>query len=266
MSFPNQTYFSKKYKHKTLPLFASNEFDFYRCLEFNEAFYGMTVSKLHAGNLRPNTPENRYSKLFPNQKTSYWSDSVATAKAEVKRHGANSNLLIFHSYDDASSSFPTIKNLEPLIIIDGRDIGFNKILNKIENNIELTGEEQALVFDISEQNPDCLAYESVARKDGVNFLFFEKGFNKLSLKEVQLKLYALKGKNRNRILCAISCDYTPLPESYGQYFLPIAKLGNDKHYIESKEYLDRYKVANENMEEFIQPFKETANEILKNKL
>lgn len=174
MIFPNQTHFAKTYKHISLPVVASTEFDFYRCLGFNEVYYGVTVSKLHAGNLRPNTPENRYSKLFPNQKTSYWSDSIATAKAEVRRHGANSNLMIFHAYDDASSSFPTIKNLKPLIIIDGRDIGFSKILNKVENNIELTREEQSLVFNISEQNPDCLAYESVARKNGVNFLFLKR--------------------------------------------------------------------------------------------
>lgn len=78
-----------------------------------------------------------------------------------------------------------------------------------------------------------------------------------------MKLYALAGKNRNSILCAIYGYYTPLPENYGQYFLPIAKIGNDKHYVESTEYLNRYRVANERMEEFSQPFKEIANEILK---
>ena len=50
--FPNQAYGQQILKHKTLPVFVTQEFDFFRCIEFRKDFYGKTVSTLHAGNLR----------------------------------------------------------------------------------------------------------------------------------------------------------------------------------------------------------------------
>ena len=62
-------------KHKTLPIFLTAEFDFYRCVPFNDMFYGKTVSELHQGNLRSRQSWNRYSMLFSGKKVSYWADS-----------------------------------------------------------------------------------------------------------------------------------------------------------------------------------------------
>lgn len=81
------------YKHKSLPIVETGEFDFYRCIPFQDSFYGKTVSELHAGNLRMSN--GRYSKLFPGEKLSYWASDSKTARAEVKKHGANNNLLTF---------------------------------------------------------------------------------------------------------------------------------------------------------------------------
>ena len=61
--------------HKRLPVIVTDEFDFWRCVEFNENFYGITVSELFKGNLRESNKNNRYSSLFPNQKLSYWASS-----------------------------------------------------------------------------------------------------------------------------------------------------------------------------------------------
>ena len=177
--FSNQDLGKTIYKHRELPLYVTDEFVFYRCISFRENFYGKTVSELHAGNLRSGTPGNRYSKLFPNERVSYWADSPQTSRAEVKYHNAGNNLLTFWAYDGATSTFPTRADREPLIIIDGRNIGFNKILSKIESDQKLTSGEKNLIVQIASQYPDCLVYESLRRKGGLNFLFFEKGFHKL---------------------------------------------------------------------------------------
>ena len=102
-------------------------------------------------------------------------------------------------------------------------------------------------------NPDCLVYESIRRKDGLNYLFFEKGFKKLSLKEVRLRLGDLQGKNTARICCAFGSDYTPKPESYGICFQPIARTKMQEEYFSS-----------EDVEAFIAPFKQEVNKILNN--
>ena len=62
--FSNQDFGRTIWKHKQLPVYVTDEFDFYRCICFNDSFYGKTVSELHEGNLRNATSENRYSKLF----------------------------------------------------------------------------------------------------------------------------------------------------------------------------------------------------------
>ena len=50
--FKSNDYLRAIYKHKNLPVYVTYEFDFYRCVEFNESFYGKSVYELHEGNLR----------------------------------------------------------------------------------------------------------------------------------------------------------------------------------------------------------------------
>jgi len=79
----------------------------------------------------------------------------------------------------------------------------------------------------------------------VNFLFFEKGFQKLSLREVRLRLGDKKGKNSNTVACAVTSDYCPIIKNYGFYFSPIAKTGINHTYTQSEEYKLRKKVQEE---------------------
>ena len=80
----------------------------------------------------------RYSKLFPGEKLSYWASDSKTDRAEMKKHGANNNLLTFFAYDDATASFPTLSKERNLLrILDGVHFGFLDILLKIENGKNL---------------------------------------------------------------------------------------------------------------------------------
>lgn len=167
--FDNHSFLSQVLKHKNLPIYITNEFTFYRCVNINDWVYRKKISELHAGNLRLNDTKERYSKLFPNEKISYWADSKYTALAEIKKHGGNKNYLTFESYDDLSSTFPILENNEPLIIIDGIDLNFHKILKKIEKGESLTEAEPEIVNRIKEEKPDCLAYRSIAWEKSVNF-------------------------------------------------------------------------------------------------
>ena len=130
--FPNQDSGREILKYNNYPVFITDEFDFFRCVQFNPGLYGKSVYTLNEGNLRMSDKNNRYSSLFPNQKLSYWADSIETARKEIKSHGSNNNIIVFCAYDDLTSTFPIIDNKEPLIIIDGRDIEFHKLLEKIE--------------------------------------------------------------------------------------------------------------------------------------
>ncbi|MTI48418.1 MAG: hypothetical protein FH761_11290 [Firmicutes bacterium] len=234
--FSNNSFASKVYKHNSLPVYISDEFTFYRCVNVEDWVYGTTISKLHSGNLRLNDMNGRYSKLFPDEKISYWADYKSTALAEIRRHKGNKNYLTFQAYDDVSSTFPSLGVAEDLIIIDGREVGFSSILLKIEEGIEISAEEEGIVREIKELEPDCLAYNSVAKEGGVNFLFFEKGFKKLALREVQLYLGEGGKKNSKTIACAITCDYSPVISSYGKYFEPIARVKDDSDYCNTDEY------------------------------
>lgn len=246
--------------HKNLPLIRTGEFDFFRCVEFNKSMYGKTVSELHAGNLRLSRTDNRYSNLFPGQKLSYWADSPKTSKAEIKRWGANNNILTFWAYDDGSSFCPTVFPRKELEIIDGTQVGFNYILKKLEKNEPLNREEKNLITLIAEEEPDCLLYESEACKGSYNYLFFEHGFKKLSLKEVSISLNDYKGRNRNKIVCATSCDYTPILKSYGEMFLPIARLGKDDNYMKSAEYALRLDVISYNIKDMGERIEESHDQ------
>lgn len=235
--FPNHYISGEVYRHRNLPILIAYEFDFYRCVPFDKSFYGKTVSELHRGNLRVRRSDNRYSTIFSGKKVSYWADSSQTAHAEMQKHQQGHNLLTFFAYDDATASFPTLaKRRDVLRIIDGRELGFHEILKKNDNHIPLSESDKRLIAQIEKENPDCLAYCSEAIKNGVNFLFFENGFQKLAIRELRLRLGDEKGKNTNCIYCAGTSDYTAWLESYGDYFIPTARIGHRKEYEDSEEY------------------------------
>ena len=240
--FPNQYWGMEIWKHKELPILESHDFNFFRCIEFKESFYGKMISELHSDNLRVSRVDNRYSNLFPGQKLSYWADSPQTARAEVKRWGAKNNLLTFWAYDDGSSFIPTVYPADYLRIIDGIHFGFDGILKKVENHEKLSEEDRNFVDRIALEEPDCLAYKSEARKDGICFLFFEHGFKKLSLREVSLRLGDYPGKNCAAVHCAVTSDFTPVIESYGYYFLPKARKKYNEEYKKTDEYILRKQV------------------------
>ena len=238
--FKSQDYNMPTYKHKSLPVYQTIEFDFFRCVQFNDCLYNKTVSELHKGNLRE--CNGRYSKLFPNQKISYWADSPKTARAEVKSHGANNNLLTFWAYDDTSSTFPTVEDLEMLTIIDGRQCGIQEIIDKIDIGEDISSQDKKLIDDILACNPDCLAFDSHANEGGENFIFLEKGFKKLSLRRVRLRLGSEKGKGYKDITCAFGSDYSPFIEAYGEYFVPKLQVKKDDSYRLTDEYQKRNEV------------------------
>lgn len=244
-TFKSQDYGRPIYKHINLPVYITDEFDFYRCVEFNSSFYGKTASTLFNGNLR--ICSGRYSKLFPNQKLSYWADSPATARAEIKKHGAGNNILTFWAYDDATSTFPTLPDQEPLIIIDGRKCGVQELIDKADRGISLSKDEQRYMEELLIQEPDCIVYDSHARQSGENYIFFEKGFRKLALREVRLRFGKGSGGSHNQIACANSSDYIPLIEHYGEYFEPKARTKMDKAYFKTDEYLTRKQIYDESL-------------------
>ena len=244
-TFKSQDYGRPIYKHINLPVYITDEFDFYRCVEFNSSFYGKTASTLFNGNLR--ICSGRYSKLFPNQKLSYWADSPATARAEIKKHGAGNNILTFWAYDDATSTFPTLPDQEPLIIIDGRKCGVQELIDKADRGISLSKDEQRYMEELLIQEPDCIVYDSHARQSGENYIFFEKGFRKLALREVRLRFGKGSGGSHNKIACANSSDYIPLIEHYGEYFEPKARTKMDKAYFKTDEYLTRKQIYDESL-------------------
>ena len=244
-TFKSQDYGRPIYKHINLPVYITDEFDFYRCVEFNSSFYGKTASTLFNGNLR--IYSGRYSKLFPNQKLSYWADSPATARAEIKKHGAGNNILTFWAYDDATSTFPTLPDQEPLIIIDGRKCGVQELIDKADRGISLSKDEQRYMEELLIQEPDCIVYDSHARQSGENYIFFEKGFRKLALREVRLRFGKGSGGSHNQIVCANSSDYIPLIEHYGEYFEPKARTKMDKAYFKTDEYLTRKQIYDESL-------------------
>lgn len=223
------------FKHIDLPVYKTDEFDFFRCIEFDDNFYGKTVSVLHSGNLRK--CEGRYSKLFPNQRISYWADSPVTSRAEIKKHGASNNIITFWAYDDATSTIPITDSEEQLVIVDGRKCGVQDIIDKIDKGRLLSKGEEEHMNQILQQNPDCLVYDSRAYSGGENYIFLEKGFKKLVLRQVSLRLGSRKTKNTQKIICSQSCDYSPIIKNYGCCFNPIAKIGFCEEYLESEEYM-----------------------------
>lgn len=238
--FQSQDYGRPIYKHTDLPVYITDEFNFYRCIEFTPDFYGKTTSTLFNGNLR--TCSGRYSKLFPDQKLSYWADSPATARAEIKKHGAGNNILTFWAYDDATSTFPILPDQSPLVIIDGRKCGVQGLIDKADSDISLSKKEQRYMEELLAQEPDCLVYDSHARQGGENYIFFEKGFCKLALRQLKLRFGRSEGGSNARIVCADTCDYMPFIECYGRYFVPKARVRMDESYLNGDEYLLRKQI------------------------
>lgn len=241
--FKGQDYGRPTYKHSELPLYITDEFSFFRCIPFEPSFYGKTASELFNGNLR--TCIGRYAKLFPCKRLSYWADHPATARAEIKKHGAGKDVLTFWAYDDASSAFPIFPKREKLMIVDGRKCGIQELIDKLDNDEDITEIDCARLNTIMSYDPDCLVYDSHARKGGENYLFFEKGFMKLALRELKLRFGKENGGNSAEIACAGTCDYTPYLERYGEYFLPKARVKMDENYLHSDEYKKREKAHSE---------------------
>lgn len=246
--FKNQDYGRTIWKHINLPIYVTDEFVFYRCVEFNDNFYGKTASELFNGNLRYCT--GRYTNLFPNQKLSYWTDSPETARAEIKKHGAGNNILTFCAYDDATSTFPCLPDQEVLVIVDGRKCGVQELIDKLDSNVLLTEEEHDYFNQILKEEPDCLVYDSHARIGGENYIFFEKGFKKLALREIKLRFGRAVGGAHNQIWCAGTCDYVPYLENYAKCFFPKARIGKNEEYYKSVEYLERKQMLEISRENF----------------
>jgi len=246
--FINRNYGTEVYRHKDLPLYVTNQFNFFRCLEFKDTYYNRTASVLFNGNLRE--CKGRYSSIFPNQKLSYWANSSKTAMAEIKKHGAENNIITFWAYDDGTSTFPTLSDQEPLIIVDARKHGLQPLFNKLDNNKSITEEEKIIVDEIMQYKPDCVAYDSQAYKDGENYLFFEKGFKKLALREVRLRFSRTEGGNHEKIICALNSDYSPVLEAYGKFFAPKCRVKMDQTYLRSEEYAQRKCIYEESLQKW----------------
>lgn len=232
--FESQAYGGYAHRYERLHLIDADEFIFYCFVNFDERMYGKTVSELHAGNLRTPSSDSRYAKLFPNQRLSYWSGSCQTALEETLKHGGTQDHLIFKAYDDGSSTFPT-GPYKPLKIIDGRDMGIGEIIREFEKTQELPDADALLMQIIMAEQPDALAYNSVIDR-GENFIFFESGFDKLSLREVDLYL---GGRKRADVVCACGSDYSPSCEAYGYSFERIARTKMYEDYLKTVEYKRR---------------------------
>ena len=225
------------WKHDSYPVYETKEFTFFRCLSFKQEFYGRTISELHAGNLRESA--GRYSNLFPGQRISYWASDRDTAKQEVASHEECRDYILFQAYDDASSFIPSLPNQTPLRVADGRETHLALVLEKVQRGERLSDEEIGFLLELSKLDLDCVAYVSHVNRTGENFLFFERGFRKLALREVLLVLGSRKSRNTKRVRCATTSDYLPNLESYGMKFEPIARAMMDDSYLESGEYRQR---------------------------
>lgn len=240
--FESQAYGGLAHRYERLHLIDADEFIFYRFVNFDERMYGKTVSELHAGNLRTPSLDSRYAKLFPNHRLSYWSGSCQTALEETLKHGGTQDHLIFKAYDDGSSTFPT-GPYKPLKIIDGRDksinngqdMGIGEIIREFEKTQELSDAEALLMQEIMAEQPDAIVYNSVI-DGGENFIFFESGFDKLSLREVDLYL---GDRKRADVVCACGSDYSPSCEAYGYSFERIARTKMHEDYRKTVEYKRR---------------------------
>ncbi len=110
------------------------------------------------------------------------------------------------------------------------------MIDKIDNGISLTLSEENMMKCILEQKPDCLVYDSRAYKGGENYIFLEKGFKKLAVRQLRLRLGNRSAKNSQTIVCADTSDYMPLVKNYGCCLEPIARVGVKREFLESEQY------------------------------
>ena len=83
-------------------------------------------------------------------------------------------MILFKAYDDATSTWPTLMDQEPLVLVDARDFEIQAIIDKVDNAAPLNKTELELLRMIKAQDPDCLVYKSHARAGGENYLFMKK--------------------------------------------------------------------------------------------
>lgn len=152
-----------------------------------------------------------------------------------------------HTPNPYTSTCPILDNEEPLVIIDGRECGIQDLIDKVEDGKSLTSKENDYMQKILFQSPYCLVYDSHACKGGENYIFLEKGFKKLALRQVKLQLGERPDKNSITICCADTSDYMPAIENYACYFKPIPRIGVDQDYYRTAEYTDRIKRYNESL-------------------
>ena len=81
--------------------------------------------------------------------------------------------------------------------------------------MELSESELEIMDRIRSESPDCLVYDSHVRPNNRNYMFFERGFRKLSLRRVSLTIRENGRVNRNKVVCATSSDYYPFIKEYG---------------------------------------------------
>lgn len=129
---------------------------------------------------------------------------------------------------------------------------FSEVFN---HSIDLSESELEIMDRIRSESPDGLVYSSHVDPNHRNYLFFESGFRKLSLKQVSLTVRKDGHVNRNRVTCATSSDYTPSIEAYGHYIEPIAKLKFDERYLKSEEYISRKTNYEHNVSRYLKEMK-----------
>ena len=64
--------------------------------------------------------------------------------------------MTFLAYDDATSSFPILPDRSPLVIIDGRRCGVQELIDKVDNDVPLSKDEQQHMKELLAKKPDCI--------------------------------------------------------------------------------------------------------------
>lgn len=244
--FDSQAYGQFNYKHKKFPIYITKEFDFFRCVPFDESMYGVVAYNLFMNNLRKS--DGRYSKLFGNSKVSYWCNSPVVARAEVRKHKSAKNTLMFWAYDDFSSFAPCRENSDYLHILDARTTDIADLIEKVDKGVDITKKEKDYFAELMKQDIDAIAYRSKVQEDGENFIFNEKGFKKLALKWVGLRFSKSCGGSNSGIWVVNNGDYNPFIKSYAEYFMPKCRIKVDEEFLKTAEYQSLEKTHDENLQ------------------
>lgn len=232
--FDSQAYNQIIYKHRKFPIYITKEFDFFRCVPFDENMYGVPAYNLFINNLRKS--DGRYSKLFGDSKVSYWCNSPDVARAEVRKHKDAKDTLMFWAYDDFSSFVPCREDSDFLHILDARSTDIANLIEKIDKNEQVSEKERNFFKELMKEEIDAIAYQSKAVDKGENFIFNERGFAKLALKWIRLRFSKLNGGSSNRIWIVCNGDYNPYVEAYAEFFAPKCCIKKDKKFLETEEF------------------------------